>query len=124
VEGLRAKGRFRISDGDVDLPVDPSGLMRSPSSSAEPLAKHHRWAENDSGVANSSTIPPQEPFGEAARGLTRGPAGWLGRASSAIGQLIIRVWDQRQRGKIRLIDATPEDATEAKRRLDVKWRKT
>jgi len=34
------------------------------------------------------------------------------------------VWDQRQRGKIRLIDATPEDATEAKRRLDVKWRKT
>jgi hypothetical protein len=41
------------------------------------------------------------------------------KGSSTVRQLIIRVSDQLRAGEIRLIDATPEEAEEAKQRLDV-----
>lgn len=41
-----------------------------------------------------------------------------GTGSSAVHQLIIRVSDQLKAGGIRLIDCTPEEATEAKDPLD------
>ena len=43
--------------------------------------------------------------------------------SSSIRQLIIRVSDQLQAGEIRLIDATPEESVQAKKRLEAHRRK-
>jgi hypothetical protein len=43
--------------------------------------------------------------------------------STAVRQLIIRVSDQLQAGEIRLLDATTEEAAQAKKRLDAKRRK-
>ena len=40
------------------------------------------------------------------------------QGSSSVRQLIIRVSDQLQAGEIKLIDATPEEAKTAKKRLD------
>jgi hypothetical protein len=40
------------------------------------------------------------------------------KGSSSVRQLIIRVSDQLRAGEIRLIDATPEESAEAKKRLD------
>jgi hypothetical protein len=40
------------------------------------------------------------------------------KSSSSVRQLIIRVSDQLRAGEIRLIDATPEESAEAKKRLD------